>query len=85
MYNGGIDIILPRLLLLTTDLKFFPLLLTGPLPDNTYNHKQMLHHTTSLFLFVDYDKTCERNAESSFLWVALLPVAGEGAVSRPIY
>ena len=35
MYNGGIDIILPRLLLLTTDLKFFPLLLTGPLPDNT--------------------------------------------------
>ena len=35
MYNGGIDIILPRLLLLTTDLNFFPLLLTGPLPDNT--------------------------------------------------
>ena len=35
MYNGGIDIILPRLLLMTTDLNFFPLLLTGPLPDNT--------------------------------------------------
>ena len=84
MYNGGIDIILPRLLLLTTDLNFFPLLLTGPLPNKTII-KQMLHLLTSKYIFFDNDKTCERNAESSFLWVALLPVAGEGAVSRPIY